>query len=71
MGKVDQKKLILKNSSTVPARFMIEKVSDDGKDAAFSLQEYDGEIPPNSTFEITVKYVPQVVGSISCTQYSI
>jgi hypothetical protein len=58
VGKVDSKKLVLKNKSTVPASFHIEKVSDDGKDVAFSLEQYEGEIPPGSVFEITVKYIP-------------
>lgn len=58
MGKIDNKKLLLKNNSTVPAKFIIEKVNDDGKDVAFSLEEYDGEIPPGASFEITVKYIP-------------
>ena len=58
MGKVDTKKLMLRNNSTVPAKFFIEKVNDDGKDVAFSLESYDGELPPGSSFEITVKYIP-------------
>lgn len=71
VGKVDAKSLLLKNNSTVAAKFAIEKVSDDGKDVAFSLEQYDGMIPPGGVFEITVKYIPSIVGSISCTRYSI
>jgi hypothetical protein len=67
VGQVDSKKLILKNNSTVPALFQIEKVNDDGKDLAFSLAQYEGEIPVGGSFEITVKYIPQIVGSTSCT----
>jgi hypothetical protein len=67
VGKVDSKKLMLRNNSTVPAHFSIEKVSDDGKDVAFSLEQYEGEIPVGGSFEITVKYIPQIVGMVSCT----
>lgn len=71
VGKVDAKKLLLRNNSTVPASFTIEKVSDDGKDIAFSLEQYEGEIPVGGSFEITVKYIPQIVGMTSCTAYQI
>lgn len=58
VGKVESRKLMLKNNSTVPASFSIEKVSDDGRDIAFSLEQYEGEIPVGGSFEITVKYIP-------------
>ena len=67
VGKVTQKDVILKNNSLVPAHFSVEKVSDDGKDPAFSIDNYNGVIPPSASFKITVKYVPSVVGLASCT----
>lgn len=71
VGKVTQKDVILKNNSLVPATFSVEKVSDDGKDPAFSIDNYNGVIPPGASFKITVKYVPSVVGLASCTQYKV
>ena len=38
---------------------------------AFSLDTYEGSIPPNASFKVSVKYVPQIVGMVSCTQYKI
>ena len=67
VGKVASKEVILKNNSLVPAHFTVEKVNDDGKDLAFSIDNYNGVVPPNASFKITVKYVPQVVGLTSCT----
>jgi cilia- and flagella-associated protein 65 len=67
VGKVAQKDVILKNSSLVPANFTVEKINDDGKDTAFSIDSYSGIVPPNASFKITVKYVPTVVGLTSCT----
>ncbi len=40
VGKVSQKEIMLKNQSQVPADFTIEKINDDGKDVAFSLDFY-------------------------------
>lgn len=71
VGKVSQKEIILNNQSKVSAVFQIEKINDDGKDLAFSLDNYQGTIPPSSTFKVGVKFVPQIVGQISCTQYKI
>jgi hypothetical protein len=67
VGKVAQKEVILKNQSLVPAKFTVEKLSDDGKDISFSIDNYQGVIPPNMTFKITVKYIPTIVGVTSCT----
>ena len=67
VGKVTQKDVILKNNSLVPATFSVEKVSDDGKDPAFSIDNYNGTVPPGASFKITVKYVPSTVGLSSCT----
>jgi len=55
----------------VPAKFTVEKVNDDGKDVSFSIDNYSGTIPPNTSFKITVKYIPTIVGVTSCTQYRI
>lgn len=44
-------------------------MNDDGKDLAFSVDNYSGIVPPSSSFKITVKYVPTVVGLTTCTQY--
>lgn len=71
VGKIVQKDVILKNSSLVPANFHVEKINDDGKDTAFSIDCYSGVIPPNASFKITVKFVPTVVGLTSCTQYKV
>lgn len=71
MGKTAQKEIIIKNKSLVPSLFSVEKINDDGKDVAFSLDCYEGSVPPNTTFKITVKYVPSIVGFTSCTQYKI
>lgn len=71
VGKVSQKDAILKNSSLVPALFTVEKVNDDGKDTSFTIDCYQGVVPPNASFKITVKFVPSVVGLTSCTQYRI
>ena len=46
-------------------------MNDDGKDLAFSIDEYSGVVPPGSTFKITVKFVPTVVGLTSCVQYKV
>jgi hypothetical protein len=67
VGKVSQKDVILKNSSLVPALFTVEKVNDDGKDTSFTIDCYQGVVPPNASFKITVKYVPTIVGLTSCT----
>jgi hypothetical protein len=40
VGKVSQKEIMLKNQSLVPTDFIIEKINDDGKDVAFSLDFY-------------------------------
>ncbi len=71
VGKVAAKDIMLKNQSLVPAQFQIEKINDDGKDVAFSLDCYSGVIPPGTSFKVTVKYIPQLVGVISCTHYKI
>jgi hypothetical protein len=71
VGKIAQKDVVLKNNSLVPATFSLEKVNDDGKDPAFSIDNYNGVVPPNASFKITVKYVPSVVGLTSCTQYKV
>lgn len=71
VGKVAEKDVILKNSSLVPANFQVEKVNDDGKDLAFSIDNYSGSVPPGSSFKITVKFTPTIVGLTSCTQYRI
>jgi len=55
----------------VPAIFTVERINDDGKDASFSIDYYQGTIPPNSLFKITVKYVPSIVSVTSCAQYKI
>lgn len=67
VGKTISKDVVLKNNSLVPAEFNVEKVNDDGKDLAFSIDNYHGIVPPNASFKITVKYVPSVVGLTSCT----
>lgn len=53
------------------AQFSVEKINDDGKDASFSIDFYQGQIPPNASFKITIKYVPSIVGVTSCSQYKI
>lgn len=40
VGKIASKEVMLKNQSLVPAKFTVEKVSDDGKDVAFSIDHY-------------------------------
>ena len=67
VGKTVSKDVILKNNSLVPAQFHVEKVNDDGKDLSFSIDNYEGIVPPGSSFKITVKYLPTVVGITSCT----
>lgn len=67
VGKVSSKEVVLKNQSLVPAKFTVEKVDDDGKDISFSIDNYNGTIPPNASFKITVKYIPTIVGATSCT----
>lgn len=49
----------------------MEKVNDDGKDLAFTIDNYSGIVPPGASFKITVKFTPTVVGLTSCTQYRI
>lgn len=49
------------------ANFTIEKINDDGKDISFSIDSYSGVIPPNTSFKITVKYIPTIVGVTTCT----
>lgn len=71
VGKQAQKDVILKNNSLVPAEFNVERVNDDGKDIAFSIDNYHGVIPPGSSFKIIVKFIPSVVGQTSCTQYRV
>lgn len=67
VGKIASKEVMLKNQSLVPDKFTVEKVSDDGKDIAFSIDHYEGIIPPNASFKITVKFIPSIVGVTSCT----
>lgn len=55
----------------MPALFTVEKVNDDGKDTSFTIDCYQGVVPPNASFKITVKFVPSVVGLTSCTQYRV
>lgn len=71
VGKVAQKEVMLKNQSLVPAQFTVEKTNDDGKDSSFSIDYYQGTIPPNASFKITVKYIPSTVGVTSCASYII
>jgi hypothetical protein len=72
VGKITKKELLLKNESLVPAQFKIEKTDQaEGQDPSFSLDYYSGTIPPNSSFVITVKYVPGVVGVTSCSSYQL
>lgn len=71
IGKVDSKTITVKNNSLVSGQFTIEKAHDDGKDPSFSLDYYSGDVPPNSLFAITVKYVPSLVGTVSCAKYKL
>lgn len=72
VGKIASKELILRNASEVPTNFIIERVqSEENKDPAFSLDSYEGIIPPKAAFSIEVKYVPTLVGTFSCSQYKI
>lgn len=66
VGKTTTKEVMIKNQSLVPAIFTVERINDDGKDSAFSIDYYEGTIPPNNSFKITVKYVPSIVGVTSC-----
>jgi hypothetical protein len=70
VGKVATKQLLLKNESLVSGKFTIEK-ADESNDPSFSLDYYSGTIPPNSSFVITVKYVPGIVGVTSCSSYQV
>ena len=71
VGKVAEKEVMLKNQSLVPALFQVERTNDDGKDPSFSIDYYQGTIPPNASFKITVKYIPSIVGVTSCAAYLI
>lgn len=71
VGNVTSKEVVIKNQSLVPATFTIEKVNDDGKDVAFSIDAYTGTIPPNASFVVNVKYVPSIVGMTSCSSYMV
>ena len=35
------------------------------------MNSYNGTIPPNASFTITVKFVPSIVGLTSCSQYQV
>ncbi len=71
VGKAAQKDIVLRNQSLVPAHFTIEKINDDGKDDSFNLSSLQGVVPPNAAFSITAKFVPTVVGLVSCTAFKI
>jgi len=71
VGKELTKKIILRNYSLVEAVFAVEKVNDDEKDKAFSLNIYEGKIRPGGSLTVTVKYSPSMVGAITCTQFSV
>jgi hypothetical protein len=46
VGKSASKDIIITNSSEVPTTFTIEKISDDGKDPSFSLNQSQGSLTP-------------------------
>ena len=71
VGKTSQKQILLKNESLVPANFLIQKSEHSSPDSSFSLDHYSGTVPPNSSFIITVKYVPGIVGVTSCSNYQV
>jgi len=62
LGKKATKDLIIKNISQVPAKFEIRKLEEDSfKDNAFSFDIKSGEIPPQASFLVKVKYEPSIV----------
>lgn len=67
VGKIETKKIELRNYSQVASLFSIEKINDDGKDNSFSLSDYSGEIKAGGTKRITVTYAPNMVGANTCT----
>ena len=71
VGKEITKNVELRNFSLVKAAFLIEEINDDGKDKAFILNTKGGIIKPGGSQEITVTYVPTIVGQFTSTQFSI
>ena len=46
VGKTVSRELQLQNSSSVPTSFVIEKVSDDGKDPSIKVDHKSGNLAP-------------------------
>ena len=46
VGKSTSQDIQLQNSSLVPTSFVIEKVSDDGKDPTIVVSQMDGKLAP-------------------------
>jgi hypothetical protein len=55
----------------VATEFEIEKAGEESDDTAFSIHPKKGAIPPESTFPVTIKYQPKLVGVWSNAHYTI
>lgn len=51
--------------------YLIEKVNDDGKDAAIQVDHEDGELSPGQITKVTVTYTPQIAGVSSFTLFKV
>ena len=73
IGKSSELNLIVINDESVPANFIIERISTQpGKNPeSFYLSDKKGEVPPFSNFLIKIKYKPPFPNIISNETYSL
>ncbi|KAG2392302.1 hypothetical protein C9374_012554 [Naegleria lovaniensis] len=61
----------LKNTSLVPASFSINKVENDYVEDVFSFDPKSQILPPGSTSNITITYIPSTIDCFDCNNYTI
>ena len=71
VGKTVSRVLQLQNSSVVPTSFVIEKVSDDGKDPSIKVDHKSGNLAPGQIVKVTVSYTPEISGVHSYAQFKV
>ena len=60
VGKTVSREIQLQNSSLVPTSFIIEKVSDDGKDPTIKVDQIKGKLTPGHITKLNVSYTPEL-----------
>lgn len=55
----------------MPTKYSIEKVKDDGKDLAISVDHNGGDISPGQIIKVTVTYTPQIASVTSFALFKV